>query len=287
LLIYFGVCTAILGLIFGSFLNCTAMRIVRGEDFVKGRSHCMSCGHELSASDLVPVFSYLFHKGRCRYCGAKVSIRYPITELTFMILSLGLYVAVLGFGIGAGTEGEAIGTGIFYGTGFTAARILTFFEYLFLTGCLFVASISDLESFEIPDGTLIAAAVSWIVFTVIELVTGVHDIKWAIHHILAGLLIGGAMLLISIIMDKVLKRDSMGGGDIKFYTLLGLYLGYAGSYELVLLSCILGLVFAGVRKSLDKGASKEFPFGPAIAVSGYLLLIFGETITSWYLGLFM
>ncbi len=287
MLIYFGICTAILGLIFGSFLNCTAMRIVRGEDFVKGRSHCMSCGHELSAHDLVPLFSYLIHRGKCRYCGAKISIRYPLSELSFMLLSLGMYIAVLVCGIGAGTGEQPVFTGMYIGAGFTIPGILTFFKYMFLTGCLFVASLTDLESFEIPDGTMIAGAVSWALFTVLEIILGICDFKWALHHFLAGLIIGGGMLLISLIMDKVLGRDSMGGGDIKLYAVLGLYLGYAGSYELVMLSCIIGLVFAGARKALSKAASKEFPFGPSIALSGYLLLIFGDMITEWYLGFFM
>lgn len=269
MLIYYGVCTAILGLIFGSFLNCTAMRIVRGEDFVKGRSHCMSCGHELGAADLVPLFSYLVHRGRCRYCGAKISVRYPLTELTFMLLSLGLYVAIIGFG------------------GLTLPAILLFFKCWFLVGCLFVLSLTDLEIFEIPDGTLIAGAISWVIFTILELILGIHGIMWALHHVLAGLIVGGLMLLISLIMDKVLKKDSLGGGDIKLFALLGLYLGYAGSYELVLLSCVMGLVFAGARKALFAEASREFPFGPSIALSGYLLLIFGDMITDWYLGLFM
>ncbi len=287
MLIYFGVCTAILGLIFGSFLNCTAMRIVRGEDFVKGRSHCMSCGHELSAPDLVPVFSYLVHGGKCRYCGAKVSARYPASELAFMILSLGLYIAVLGFGLGTALETQPISLGIFIGTGFTVPGIITFFKCWFLTGCLFVASITDLESFEIPDGALLSGTLGWIVFTALEFFLGIHDLKWIIHHVVAGLLIGGVMLIISVVMDKILKRDSMGGGDIKLFALLGLYLGYASSYELIILSCFVGLLFAGLRKALIKGASKEFPFGPSIALSGYFLLIFGDMITNWYLGLFM
>ncbi|WP_026518971.1 prepilin peptidase [Butyrivibrio sp. FCS006] len=264
MLIYYGVCAGLLGLIFGSFLNCTAMRIVRGEDFVKGRSHCMSCGHELFAPDLIPLFSYLVHKGRCRYCKAKISARYPITEFVFMLLSLGLYVAFIGFGFGS---------------------YITFFKYWVLTGCLFLIALTDLEAFDIPDGALLLGAVSWVIFTAVEVIIGVHDLKWAFHHLLAGLIIGGAMLLISLIMDKILGRDSLGGGDIKLYALLGLYLGYAGSYELIILSCILGLLFAGARKILFPESSKEFPFGPAIALGGYILLIFGDALTGWYLGL--
>ncbi len=269
------------------------MRIVRGEGFVKGKSHCMSCSHELSAADLVPVFSYLVHRGRCRYCGEKISVRYPASELGFMLLAVGLYVAVMCFGfgcdegiVGVNPQGQILSADFFIGTGFTVTRIITFFKYLFLTGCLYVVSLTDLESFEIPDGALIIGAIGWAVFTAIELFFGIHNIKWALHHLLAGFVVGAAMLLISVLMDKVLRRDSLGGGDIKLFSLLGLYLGYAGSYELIMLSCILGLVFAGVRRALRKGASKEFPFGPSIALAGYILLIFGDKLTNWYLGFF-
>ncbi|MBR1628867.1 MAG: prepilin peptidase, partial [Lachnospiraceae bacterium] len=75
--------TGLLGLVFGSFLNCAAMRIARGEDFVHGRSRCRACGHPLGGRDLVPLASWVLSKGRCRYCHAKVSVRYPLSELIF------------------------------------------------------------------------------------------------------------------------------------------------------------------------------------------------------------
>ncbi len=291
MLIYYGVCVAVLGLIFGSFLNCTAMRIVRGEDFVKGRSHCMSCGHELTAADLIPLFSWLIHRGRCRHCGDKVSARYPITESVFMVLSLIMYIAIVIFGAGIGTYGGAENTladaEFIYGTGITIVRVETFIKFWFLSGCLYVLSLTDLESFEIPDGTLVTALISWIAFSILELIFQIHDIKWILHHLAAGIIIGAVMLLMSLIMDKILKKDSMGGGDIKLYALLGLYLGYAGSYELIILSCVLGLIFAGIRKGVMPKASREFPFGPSIAAAGYILLMTGPAITEWYLGMFL
>ena len=289
MVIYYGVCVAILGLILGSFLNCTAMRIVRKEDFVKGRSHCMSCGHELTARDLVPVFSYLLHKGKCRHCGAKVSARYPATELGFMLLALGLYMGVMvfGFGVPKSLPERVIGSELLMGTGFTLEKTLFFFEYLFLTGCLYITALSDLESLEIPDGALLAGAIAFIAFSVLELLLKIISFKWLLHHILAGILVGAVMLVLSLVMDKVLGKDSLGGGDIKLYALFGLYLGYIGSYELIILSCIVGLLFAGIRKIALPDAPKEFPFGPSIAFAGYLLLLFGNNISDWYFSLFL
>ena len=109
---------------------------------------------------------------------------------------------------------------------------------------------------------------------------------WVLNHLLACVIIAVVMLLLSLLMDKIMGRDSLGGGDIKLFALLGLYLGYGGSYELIILSCVLGLTFALIRKKLLPNASKDFPFGPSLAFAGYLLLIFGDRITDWYLGLF-
>jgi leader peptidase (prepilin peptidase)/N-methyltransferase len=83
--------TAITGLVAGSFINCAAMRAVRREPIAHGRSHCPACGHTLAARDLVPLFSWLFLKGKCRYCGAPVSRRYPASEL----LTAAVFVSAL------------------------------------------------------------------------------------------------------------------------------------------------------------------------------------------------
>ena len=263
--VYYGACVFIFGLIFGSFLNCTAMRLVRGEDFVRGRSRCMSCGHELSAIELIPVFSYLIQRGRCRHCNEKISPRYVTAELTFALLSLGLYLKLIFFG------------------GFNVGEVLVFFRDWILTGCLFVAALTDLENHEIYDGVLIFGAVNFVVFGILQLFMKTIDIASFGKSVLAGLLTGTVMLLISLLMDRVLKKDSLGGGDIKLFALLGLYLGFFGAYELIILSCILGLLFAALRRLKKPDAPREFPFGPAIAFAGYILLLTKDFITGWYL----
>lgn len=256
--VYNIVCIAVFGLIFGSFLNCMAMRIVRNEDFVKDRSRCRDCGHKLGAIDLIPVLSYVLSRGKCRYCGKKISVRYPVTELIFMFLSVFLYA-------------------------FTKPDMLLFCKNWVLTGCLFAMALVDLEILEIPDGLLITAFFNWVVFSLLEVVTGDWSIKDLGFGLLAGVIAGAVMLTLSLIMDRILKRDSLGGGDIKLFAILGLYLGFAGAYELVILSCVLGLMFAMARKIIDPKATKEFPFGPAIATASYILLIIGNDITDWYL----
>ena len=258
--IYYVICISLFGLIFGSFLNCMAMRIVRKEDFVKGKSHCMECGHDLSARDLIPVFSFVFSRGKCRYCGKKISARYPIAELSFMILSVVLFLH-------------------------TGSDWIVFYKNWILTGCLFAIALVDMESFEIPNMLLLTALISWGGFSILELIIGRCTLGYIGSRCLTGIGFGAVMLILSLVMDRVLNKDSLGGGDIKLFALLGFYLGIAGSYELIILSCIIGLIFAFVRKVLNPKASQEFPFGPAIAMSAYILLIVGDAITTWYLGL--
>ncbi len=251
------ICISLFGLVFGSFLNCMAMRIVRKEDYVKGRSHCMSCGHELGVMDLIPVLSYVTFCGRCRYCKEKISIRYPVTEIAFMVLSDVLYIC-------------------------TRPDWILFYKNWILVGCLFAIALVDLESFEVPNELLIVAFVSWLTFSVIELILGKNDLMYYGKQLLSGLVLGAVMLLLSFLMDLILKRESLGGGDIKLYAVLGVYLGFAGAYELIVLSCILGLIYALIRRMINRNASKEFPFGPSIALAAFLVLMFGDAITAWY-----
>ncbi|RKM56325.1 prepilin peptidase [Butyrivibrio sp. X503] len=263
MIIYFGVVTFIFGLALGSFLNCMAMRIVRKEDWVKGKSHCMHCGHELGAPDLVPVFSYIFSGGKCRYCKQKVSVRYPLTELLFGLLCLGLYIAFWD-------------------------NIILLITYIILTACLFAASLVDLEIMEIPNGCIIVGVITFIVSKTAQylLEKDKANIPGILENILSCVGIVVIMVAIALLMGKVLKRDALGGGDIKLYGMLALYLGAAGSYELILLSCIIGLLFVGIRRRFLPDKTREFPFAPAIAMSGYILLIFSKTVTDWYFSLF-
>ena len=105
-----------------------------------------------------------------------------------------------------------------------------------------------------------------------------------ISHVLAGLLFGGGLLLISLVLDRVLGRESLGGGDIKLMAVTGLYLGIVGTLFALILACILGLAVHGMRKNKDRGTG-EFPFGPSISAAAGFMLLFGEPLVQWYLGL--
>ena len=255
LLIYCGVVALLLGAVFGSFLNCAAWRLSHGESVLRGRSHCPDCGHVLGAGDLVPILSWLFLRGKCRYCGKKIPARYPLTEAVFALLTL---LCLLRFDL----------------------SWLCLRNWILLC-CLFCLSLTDLECMIIPDVCLIIAAAVWGIFLPL---TGMG---WPAVRggLLAGLIFGGGLLGLSLLMDRILKRDSLGGGDIKLFAVLGLYLGIVGTLFMTVLACLLGLLFAVLRRGRG-GGSEPFPFGPAIAAAGTVMLLCGEPLIQWYTGLF-
>ena len=275
---YVLVLTIVLGAVFGSFLNCMAWRMVHHESVWKGRSHCATCGHPLKAADLVPVLSYLLLRGKCRYCGEKIPPRYMIAEL----VSAGLWMLCI----------------LRFGLSWETVRAVA------LICVLFTLSLVDLESWRIPNSMIVAALVIYAVtFPLIELglpgslsaasgagaaaditasgATGPAGIagRALLHSLGGGLLIGGGLLVLSLIFDKITGKEGLGGGDIKLFFAAGVYLGAIGGLLCVILSCFVGLIFAGFRKN------QKIPFGPAISIGTVLTLFFGEPVIQWYLSL--
>lgn len=249
--IYLLILAFIFGACIGSFVNCAADRYCAKESILRGRSHCPVCHHALGFLDLFPIFSYLFLRGKCRYCGAKIPIRCLLTELT---MGLSFLLAALKFG-------------------FTLQAL----ECCMLLAALLAVALIDFDTMEIPDGLLLFGAV------VFEAFLFAYD-NWQerlTQGLLGAVIYGGGMLLISLIMDAVLKKESLGGGDVKLYALLGLFLGPAVGLVCLILSCLIGLLAAAFGK---KG---EFPFGPSIAIAAFISLMVGEKIISLYLSIFL
>ncbi len=244
---------AALGLVMGSFLNCLAWRLVHGESVLKGRSHCARCGHALGPLDLVPVVSWLLLRGRCRYCGEPVSPRYPLSEL-----------------LCAAAYGSLAWR---YGSSVEALRFLLLFSLLL------AVSLVDWEAGWVPDRLLLAGAVGWGLLLPLE-----PDAK---QEFIRGLIGAAALfvpvLLLALAADKLLGRESMGGGDLKLFALLGLYFGWKQGLLLVILSCLAGLASAFVQGKAGPG--KSFPFAPAMGLAAWLTAIWGEPVIEWYTSL--
>ena len=242
---------AVFGAVMGSFLHCAAYRLVHGGSVLRGRSHCPACGHVLGARDLVPVFSWLALGGKCRYCGGPIHWRYPVSEGAFALVTA-LCLARLDL------------------------TLLCLRDWVLLA-CLFTLTITDLDDKVIPDVLLVIPAAAWAV-TAPFLLSGWRE---AGLHILAGLVFGGAVLLVSLWMDRRLGRESLGGGDVKLIALLGLYLGFAAALFALVFACVLGLLAV----ALGKDRQRAIPFGPALAVAGGGMLLFGGGLAAWYTSL--
>lgn len=247
--------TALLGLVMGSFLNCLAWRLAHGESVLRGRSHCAVCGHTLGWADLVPLFSWLFLRGKCRYCGEKVSPRYPAAELVCGLI----YVSVI----------------LRYDFTLDALR------FLLLLSILLAASLVDLEIGELPDGLTAAALAGWAVLALPD------PDRWALllRGLAGALALFLPMLGLVLLLDKLLGRETMGGGDLKLLFVLGAYFGWQQGLLLLILACVLGL---GLAALLGKAKpDTPFPFGPALSAAAWLTALFGQWALDWYLGLFL
>ena len=244
------VSAAFMGLLIGSFLNVAAIRIPRGESIVRPPSHCMHCGHRLRAGDLIPVLSYILLRGKCRYCGGRVSPAYALGELAAAVA-----FAVTAWRVGATAE--------------LAAGLL-------LASILITSAHSDLRTMLIPDKIVffgLAAGLAARLFS--------HPLPWW-DYALGALLGGGLMLLLAII-----SRGGMGGGDIKLWAFIGMMLGIKLTLLAVFAACLLGSLYgAGLMLAGKFRRRMAVPFAPFIAAGTLLVYWFGEQWSDWYMKLF-
>lgn len=244
------------GIIIGSFLNVCIYRIPREESIVFPSSHCPHCSHPLVWYDLVPIFSYLFLKGKCRYCRGVISPQYPIIELLNGIIYLLLF---LYFGLTA-----------------------NFIFYSFILSILIIISFIDYSYQIIPDGLVLLILVSTIIYKAFIYI--VYKTPLSFLDSISGFI--GAGLLFFII--ALVSNGGMGGGDIKLSAALGFTLGLKKTLLNILLSFIIGAVFSIVLLlSGKKGRKDAIPFGPFINISFLITILYGEGIINWYITRFL
>lgn len=149
---------------------------------------------------------------------------------------------------------------------------------LIVLGALVYLSVNDLQYYLIPDSCLLLTVFVW--FAAIPLAWESYGgMAGILTSILFAIFFGGAILAFSLLMDYVLKKETMGGGDIKLFAVSGLYLGAAGALFAMFLACIFGLCFAFLQR--NKGT--VLPFGPSIAVALWIMLLYGEPVIDWYM----
>ncbi len=248
---FLAVLAFVLGASLGSVMNCVAWRMARKESVLHSRSRCVRCGHELKALDLVPIVSWLLLRGKCRYCGEKISPRYVITEV---LLGAVFTIAFLRLGLSWATL-RAMG----------------------LCCALLGLSLVELDTQDVPDPFLVFGILWWLVF-VFLMPEGVRD--GMLSGMFAAIGIGGGMLAITLAYEKVTKKESIKGGDLKLLFVVSLFLGPLVGLMNLILAAILGLVFVYVMRS------QKIPFAPPISIATVFCLMFGTAMVDWYAGFF-
>ena len=252
---YYVFVAAVLGLIFGSFATVVAHRVPRDESIVTGRSRCPSCQTQIAWFENIPVFSYLFLRGKCRHCGARISPRYLFIELACGALFAAL---VWRFGVS-------------FGTGVYAAFFWT----------LVVLTAIDLEHKLLPNKIVFPAFIfGWLGLGTTAAIEG--DLSPLVGAAVGAAVFGGFLFTVAFIAPA-----GMGFGDVKLAFVLGTFLGFAGGIGYTLTGMFLSFMLGGVLgiALLLRGRNRksEVPFGPFLAAGTVLAIFVAESLLDWYL----
>jgi leader peptidase (prepilin peptidase)/N-methyltransferase len=268
----------LIGASFGSFLNVCIGRWPEGLSVVKPRSRCPKCGHQIKASENIPILSWLMLRGRCSNCGESISIQYPIVELLVGLLWLAAYLE--------------------FGPTFTAFRVA-----VFATVLLGIA-ITDAKHFLIPDGFTVFGVFFVLVSAFVALYLGESEPFARPWDATLGMCVGaGAISIVGWLGEVWLKRPAMGFGDVTLMAVVGAAVGPARAFLTIFIAAVLapiillGVVYPLSSRGLadDKGQTelpldagggwrkRELPFGVFLAPAAVITLLFGDAIIAWYL----
>jgi leader peptidase (prepilin peptidase) / N-methyltransferase len=238
----------IIALCIGSFLNVCIYRIPNGESIVNPPSHCGNCGTTLKSLDLIPVFSYIFLKAKCKYCGEKISFRYPLIELITGVLITAVYIE--------------------YGLNFM------FFKYTILIMLLIVIGMIDFDTTDVYLKTTFTG----IVFGMAFLIYG-HFLGYGIKDFIFGAAAGGGAIALIILLTR-----GMGWGDAEICILVGLFLGLKLTIFMLFSSFVVGGIIGFLLIVFKIKSRKDYmPFGPFIAIGAIITMFFGEKLINLYM----
>ena len=230
----------VIGTVLGSFFNVVGYRLPKEQSIVFPPSHCPNCNHQLTASELVPILSYIFLKGKCRNCHIKIHWFYPLFEFITGILFALSYIKF----------------------GLTIDLLIA----LIFVSTLDIIFISDYQTMIIPDEVLIFAAVGILLITYIT-----SGLDSSLAMLLDGTIAFLFMWMLKLFGDFIFKKESMGGGDIKLLFIFGLYLGWEMAIVSIFLGSFIGLpVSIALLKSDRKSV---IPFGPFLSIAAVILFL--------------
>jgi leader peptidase (prepilin peptidase)/N-methyltransferase len=259
----------ILGMVIASFLNVCIDRLPRNGSLLFPPYHCPACQRRLAAKDLIPVFSYLRLRGRCRYCRAPIPRR-----LLGMEIGIGALFPLLYWHYGLTAE---LGIIAYYCCLFIVLLVIDWEHGLILNRIVYPAMIAAVLISIFVHHFLPGSVTSFMLWN--SLASLPPEIRQAA--------IGGAVGFGLSLLVVLLSRGGMGWGDVKMAALIGLVIGFPLVFFTLILAAILGGLVAVILLLLKKKRRKEaIPFGPALSVATIVTIIWGPSILSWYLGLF-
>ncbi len=249
-----GLAFFLFGLIIGSFINVCIYRLPRNESVVFPPSSCTKCKNKIRPWDNIPVISFLLLRGKCRFCRTPISSKYPLVELLHGIGFLFIFHE--------------------FGLSFQTPIYLLFFSSL--VAVIFI----DLSHQIIPDVITLPGIVIGVLAASTILPPG-------LLNSLIGLLLGGGLFyLVAVLSLAILKKEGMGGGDIKLIAMIGAFLGWQAVLLTIFLAALSGSI-VGVSMILMKGRNRAdlIPFGPYLALGAMTTLFWGRGILTWYFSL--
>ncbi|HEX9607065.1 MAG TPA: prepilin peptidase [Gemmatimonadaceae bacterium] len=273
-----GIYVFAVGTAIGSFLNVCIGRWPEGLSVVKPRSRCPKCGHQIKASENIPILSWLMLRGKCSNCRERISIQYPIVELLVGLIWLDAY-------------GH-------FGMSFTAFRVA-----VFVTVLLGIA-ITDAKHFVIPDGFTVFGLFFVLLTSFIALYLRESEPFAGPWDAILGMCVGaGAISIVGWLGEVWLKRPAMGFGDVTLMAVVGAAVGPVRSLLTIFIAAVLapivllGIVYPLSARGLadDKGQTelalevgggwrkRELPFGVFLAPAALIALMHGDAIIAWYL----
>lgn len=244
------------GLVVGSFMTVAVYRLPKGESVVRPRSRCPACGAEIGARDNVPVLSWLLLRGRCRRCGERISVEYPLLELA----TAGLVVLA-------------------------AVRYPNPWHDILVGGLLALMpsiALIDLRHQIIPNKLTYPATLASAPVIVLAWLIG--DAADPVKAVIGFLAFGGGIFLVASV------SGGMGFGDVKLAALIGLVLGSLG-LRFVGVSAGATIVLGGVggllALTMGRGMKSKIPYGPYLAAGAVVAGLWGDPLASWYIGRFL
>jgi prepilin signal peptidase PulO-like enzyme (type II secretory pathway) len=224
-----------------------ATRLAKKET-LKGRSHCDQCNHNLKLIEVLPFIGFIINKGRCRYCNEKIDNKYIIYELIGGLLYVIPYL-IYGFS-------------------------LNYLIAVILVSVLIIESIADIDFMIVIDKIWMIGIIPLIVIRIFQ--------GNIIEYLLSSAILFSIMFFIAIIGRSIVKKDALGGGDIKIYLFIGLVLSFPEGILSIFMASLFGLIY-GIIFIKDK--DRYLPLIPFITAAVYFSFLFGESLITWYLNL--